>query len=118
MWALIKSLFAQWALFKILLKSLGSLAWLLPVAFLLKFLGIPALIVLAVLALPLFIILLIVGLPMAFVAVTGVVILAGIFFLLSLGIAVLKLAIPIVIVYFLFKWIFGSRKTGDGTVEG
>jgi uncharacterized membrane protein (DUF485 family) len=118
MWALIKSLLTQWALFKILLKSLGSLAWLLPIAFLLKFIGLPALIILAIVAAPLIIILLIVGLPMAFVAVAGAVILAGIFFLLSLGIAVLKIAIPIFIVYWLLKWAFGSRKTGDGTVEG
>jgi hypothetical protein len=118
MWVLLKSLLAKWALFKILLKGLGSLAWLLPLALILKAIGLPALIVLAILALPLFLVLLILGLPMIFVVMSGVVILAGIFFLLSLGIAVLKIAIPIIIVYWLFKWIWGSKKTGDGTVEG
>lgn len=118
MWAFISKILAHWALWKVLLKSLGSLAWLLPIAFLLKFLGLPVLIVLIILGLPLFIILAIVGLPMAFVAVAGAVILAGIFFMLSLGIAVLKLAIPFIIIYFLWKWFFADKKSGDGTVEG
>ena len=36
MWALFKTLFAQWALFKILLRGFGSLAFLVPLALLLK----------------------------------------------------------------------------------
>lgn len=115
MWALLKSLLAQWALFKILLKALGSLAWLIPVAFLLKAVGLPMLVLLAVLALPIFIVLAIVGLPAMFVLIAGVVLLAGLFFLLSLGIAVLKIAIPLILVWWLLKWLFGN---GHGRREG
>jgi len=117
MWALIKSLLLKVGLLKLLLKAFPSLAWLLPIAFALKAIGLPVLIVLAILAVPLFIILAIVGLPMLFVAVTGAIILAGIFFMLSLGIAVLKLAIPFIILYFILKWVFKSKKGTDPATE-
>ena len=52
MWTLIKSLLLKWALLKWLLKSLGSLGILVPIAFVLKMVGLPVLMVLAVLALP------------------------------------------------------------------
>jgi hypothetical protein len=38
MWALLRALLAKWALLKLLLKALGSLAWLVPVAFLIVWL--------------------------------------------------------------------------------
>jgi hypothetical protein len=117
MWALVKSLLMKWGLFKLLLKAFPSLAWLLPLAFILKAIGLPALIVLAIVAIPLVIILVIVGLPMLFVAVTGAIILAGIFFMLSLGIAVLKLAIPFIIIYFILKWVFKNKKGSDPATE-
>lgn len=115
MWALLKSLLGQWALFKVLLKALGSLAWLLPIAFLLKAIGLPVLVLLAVLALPIFLILALVGLPLMFVLITGIVLLAGFFFLLTLGIAVLKIVIPIVLVVWLLRWLFGNGKRHRGT---
>ena len=49
MWTLIKGLLLKWALLKWLLKSLGSLGILVPVAFVLKMIGLPVLMVLAVL---------------------------------------------------------------------
>ena len=110
MWSLITSLLAKWALFKLLLKTLGSMAWLIPVAFILKLIGLPVLIVLAILAAPVFIILAIIGLPIMFVIVAGGLLLVGIFFLLSMGLLVLKIAIPIVLIYWLIKWIFGNGK--------
>lgn len=117
MWALLKSLLLKVGLLKLLLRAFPSLAWLLPFAFVLKAIGLPVLIVLAILAVPLFIILAIVGLPMLFVAVTGAIVLAGIFFMLSLGIAVLKLAIPFIIIYFIWKWVFKSRKGSDPATD-
>ena len=110
MWSLITSLLAKWALFKLLLKTLGSLGWLLPFAFILKIIGLPVLIVLAILALPVFIILAIVGLPIMFVVIAGFVLLVGFFFLLSMGMLVLKIAIPIILLYWLFKWLFKNGK--------
>lgn len=119
MWNLITSLLAKWALFKLLLKTLGSLGWLLPVAFLLKLVGIPVLVVLAILALPVFIVLAIVGLPIMFVIVAGIMLLVGFFFLMSIGILALKIVIPILLVYWLMKWWFrnGKKPSTDPSVE-
>ena len=119
MWALIQSLVTKWALFKVLLRTLGSLAWLIPVAFVLKFVGLPVLAVLAILALPVFIILALVGLPIMFAFVAGVLValLVGFFALLSFGIAILKIAIPIAIIYFLFKWWTNGKKGSDPATD-
>jgi hypothetical protein len=110
MWSLISSLLAKYALLKLLLKTLGSLGLLLPLAFILKVIGLPVLIVLAILALPIFIILAIVGLPIMFVVIAGFVLLVGFFFLLSMGMLVLKIAIPIILLYWLFKWLFKNGR--------
>jgi hypothetical protein len=119
MWSLITSLLAKWALFKLLLKTLGSMAWLLPVAFILKLIGLPVLIVLAILAAPVFIILAIIGLPIMFVIVAGVILLVGFFFLLSMGLLVLKIAIPIILIYWLIRWFFrnGKKNSIDPAVD-
>ena len=119
MWSLITSLLAKWALFKLLLKTLGSMAWLIPVAFILKLIGLPVLIVLAILAAPVFIILAIIGLPIMFVVVAGILLLVGFFFLLSMGLLVLKIAIPIILIYWLIKWIFrnGKKNSIDPAVD-
>jgi hypothetical protein len=118
MWVLIQSLLTKYALFKLLLKSLGSLAWLLPIAFILKVVGLPILAVLAILALPVFIILAIVGLPIMFVFIAGILLLVGFFALLSFGIMVLKIAIPVLLVYWLYRWWSrsGKKNSIDPTV--
>ena len=119
MWSLITSLLAKWALFKLLLKTLGSMAWLLPVAFILKLIGLPVLIVLAILAAPVFIILAIIGLPIMFVIVAGVLLLVGFFFLLSMGLLVLKIAIPVILIYWVIRWLFrnGKKNSIDPAVD-
>jgi hypothetical protein len=119
MWSLITSLLAKWALLKLLLKTLGSLGWLLPIAFVLKLVGLPVLIVLAILAAPIFIILAIIGLPIMFVIIAGVLLLVGFFFILSMGLLVLKIAIPILIVYWVIRWFFrnGRKNSIDPAVD-
>ena len=119
MWSLITSLLAKWALFKLLLKTLGSMAWLIPVAFILKLIGLPVLIVLAILAAPIFIILAIIGLPIMLVIIAGIVLLVGFFFLLSMGLLLLKIAIPVILIYWLFKWLFrnGRKNSIDPAVD-
>lgn len=117
MWNLITSLLAKWALLKLLLKTLGSLGWLLPLAFILKVVGLPILVVLAILAAPIFIVLAIVGLPIMFVIVAGIFLLVGFFFLLSMGLLVLKIAIPVLLIYWLFKWMFRNGKTSGPAVD-
>ena len=117
MWSLITNLLAKWALLKLLLKTLGSLGWLLPIAFILKLVGLPVLIVLAILALPIFIILAIVGLPIMFVVFFGGLLLVGFFALLSLGFTVLKIAIPILIVYWLIRWWFSNGNGKSSSID-
>ena len=119
MWSLITSLLAKVALLKLLLKTLGSLGWLLPIAFILKLVGLPVLIVLAILAAPIFIILAIIGLPIMFVIIAGVLLLVGFFFILSMGLLVLKIAIPILLVYWLIRWFFrnGKKNSIDPAVD-
>jgi hypothetical protein len=115
MWSLLSSLLAKYALLKVLLKTLGSLGLLVPLAFLLKLIGLPILIILTILAAPVLIVLAIIGLPLMFVLVIGGMILAGIFALLSIGFAVLKIAIPIILVYWLLRWWFNSNGKSSST---
>ncbi len=112
MWVLLKSLLAKWAILKLVLKALGSLGWLLPLALLLKAFGLPFLIVLALLALPLIIVLAVIGLPLLLVAVVGGALLTFTLWIVSLGVAVLKLAIPILLIYWIVRW-FWSRGGED-----
>src|SRR5688572_2036756 len=105
MWAIIKSLLLKWPLFKLLLKSLGSLAWLIPVAFVLKAIGLPILILLAVLALPLIIVLVVLGLPLILIAVVGGGLLMLTFWVVSLGLMALKIALPIILVFCVIRWL-------------
>jgi hypothetical protein len=109
MWALLSSLMAKYALLKLILKTLGSLGLLVPLAFLLKLIGLPILIILGILAAPIIIVLAIIGLPLMFILVIGGMLLAALFALLSLGFAVLKIAIPIILVYWLLRWWFNGR---------
>jgi hypothetical protein len=111
MWSLIKSLLTQWALLKVLLKTLGSLAWLIPVAFILKFIGLPMLLLLLVLALPIFIVLAVIGLPIILVIVFGTMLVAGLFLLLKLGLIALTVALPILILYWVVRWFWRNGKT-------
>jgi hypothetical protein len=113
MWSLITSLLAKWALLKLVIKTLGSLGLLLPIAFVLKAIGMPILIVLAILAAPIFIVLAIIGLPFMFVIVVGIMLLVGFFALLSIGLLALKIAIPILLIYWLMRWWFRNGKTAS-----
>ena len=71
MWTFLKGLLVQWAILKLLLKSLGSLGILVPLAFLLKLIGLKLIAVLGILALPLLIVLAIIGLPFILVFLMG-----------------------------------------------
>ena len=71
MWVVRKSVLAKWAILKLVLKAFGSGGWLLPLAFILKALGLPFLIMLAGLALPLLLVLAVIGLPVLLVVLIG-----------------------------------------------
>ncbi|MFN8572245.1 MAG: hypothetical protein U0132_09315 [Gemmatimonadaceae bacterium] len=112
MWALLKSLLAKWAVFKVLLKALGSLAWLIPIAFILKAIGIPMLVLLLILAAPILLVLAVIGLPILLVFVVGGFLLSILFTILSVGFAALKIVLPIVLVVWVVNWLLTTRK-GD-----
>lgn len=115
MWALLKSLLAKWAFFKVLLKALGSLAWLIPIAFLLKAIGIPLLLLLLILGAPILIVLAVIGLPLLFVLIIGGFLISALFAILAIGVTALKIAIPIIIVVWIVNWLLKRReKPGSG----
>ena len=97
------------------LKVLGLVAFL-PIAFLLKAVGLPLLIVLAVLALPVLFLLFLFGLPIFLVLLVGGLAMSALFVVLSIGMMALKFAIfvvlPIWLVYKLVSWLFRGRSGG------
>jgi hypothetical protein len=114
MWSLLKSLLLKWALVKTILKALGSLGWLLPLALVLKAVGLPVLMLLAVLAIPLVIVLAVLGLPLLLIVVVGGGLITFTMWLLSMGLFALKLALPFVLIYWIWRWFSRSE---PGTPE-
>lgn len=114
MWVLLKSLLTKWAILKLVLKGLGSLGWLLPLAFILKAFGLPFLVMLAVLALPLLLVLAAIGLPLLLVALVGGFLLTVTLWIVGIGVAALKLAIPILLISWVLKWMSGR---GDAPLD-
>ena len=116
MWSAIRWLVLRIAAIRWLFK-LGGLAFLLPLALLLKTIGIPLLIVLAVLAIPVLIILFLFGLPIFLVFIFGSMLMGLIGVVLTVGIAALKFGLFIVLPIWLFwklggkisRWIFKRR---------
>jgi hypothetical protein len=103
MWTLISTVLLRVAALKALLKALGSLGWLLPLGFLLKAIGVPALILLLILGLPLILVLALFGLPIILVVVVGGFLLGVTFWLLSMGLVALKVALPIIAIVWLVR---------------
>jgi len=116
MWTLITGLLTKWAMLKWLLKTLGSLGILVPIAFVLKLVGLPVLIVLAVLALPILVMLMLFGMPFILVFLFGGALLAILSAVLSFGLLALKIVVPIILVVWLVKWIMGWN--GSNPDEG
>ena len=115
MWLLLKSLLAKWAVLKLLLKAFGSLGWLLPLAFVLKALGLPFLLLLAVIALPVILVLAVLGLPILLVVTIGGFLVTLTMWIVGIGVAALKVAIPILLLYWVARWML--RLGDDPTVH-
>lgn len=117
MWSLLKWLVMRLAIVRWIVKVLGLLAFL-PIAFLLKAVGLPLLIILAVLALPVLFLLFLFGLPIFLVLLAGGLAMGVLFAALSLGVFALKIAIFVVLpAWLLWKlatWIFRGR---DGAIR-
>jgi hypothetical protein len=94
----------RWAI-----KTLVGVGVLVPVAMILKVVGLPILAVLGVLALPVLFVLFLFGLPIFLVLIVGAMLLAGLFFVLSLGMIALKIflfvVLPIWVVWKVVGWL-------------
>ncbi len=112
MWALLKSLLAQWAIVKLVLKAFGSLGWLLPLALVLKALGLPLLLLLAALALPVVVVLAVLGLPVLLIVLVGGALVTLTMWIVGIGVVALKVAIPLVLLYWTVRWLFWSGDAG------
>ena len=99
-------------------KTIVGLGVLVPVAFILKVVGLPVLAVLSVLALPVLFVLFLFGLPIFLVLIVGGTLLGGLFFLLTLGMFAFKIflfvVLPIWIVWkvvgFLWRLVFPAKQ--------
>lgn len=117
MWLALKALMLRW----VLARSVGGLFGFLfmvalPLAGVLKVVGIPLLIVLAVIGLPLLLVLAVIGLPILLVVATVSLLMTVVGGMLAAGIALLKIALPIVLVVWIASWAFRKlRGRGDTT---
>ena len=82
---------------------------MVPLAGVLKFIGLPILIVLGILGAPIFLLLAAVGLPVAFVVGMGGVLLLIVGSLLAVGLVAIKVALPIILIVWLVKWLRSPR---------
>jgi hypothetical protein len=110
MWAILKTLLVQGILARTALRSFGWLAWLLPVGFLLKWVGLPLLAVLGVLALPVLLLLLVIGLPVFVVLMFGGALLSLVGMVLTVGVALAKVLIPMALAVLVIRWMLRAGR--------
>ena len=113
MWMLLKG----FALRFVVGRTLGGLfttlfLLLVPVAGVMKIVGLPLLIVLGVVGAPIFLLLAAIGLPVLIVLGIGGMLLACLGFLLALGVMAIKIVLPIVLVVWLVRWLRRPRREG------
>jgi hypothetical protein len=121
MWSAIKWVLLQIAAIRWVLK-LGWLGLLIPIAFLLKAIGLPLLLILLVLALPVLFMFFVFGLPVFLVVVAGGAFMGLVSFVLTLSVAALKIALFVVFpIWFAFaigpkiaRWFKGGGGNGGG----
>ena len=120
MLAFISRLVMQLAAIRWLFK-LGGLALLLPIAALLKVVGIPLLLILCVIGFPVLALLFLFGLPIFAVLAVGGLIIGLLGMVLTIGVAALKFAIfvvlPIWLMWKVVSWLFRAvfRRGNDRT---
>jgi len=108
-WLLVRIVAARW-LFK-----LSGLALLLPIAMLLKTIGLPLLGILGALAVPILILLFVFGLPIFLVLLVGSLLIGMLGLALTAGIVALKVALFIVLpVWLIVKLFTVLRRRGGG----
>jgi hypothetical protein len=96
MWSAIRWLLLRIAAIRWVFK-LGWLGLLIPIAFVLKSIGLPLLIILCILALPILLMMFVFGLPIFLVVMAGGAFMGLVSVVLSLSFAVLKIALMVVL---------------------
>ena len=116
MWLLFKGLALRFVVGRTVGGMLAALLVLLvPIAGVLKFIGLPILIVLGLLGAPLMLVLGAIGLPLLFVLGIGGALIAMIGVLLALGMLAIKFVLPIVLIVWFVRWIWRAARGGrDG----
>jgi hypothetical protein len=116
MWLLLKGLALRFVIGRTVGGMLATLlVVLLPLAGVLKFVGVPLLIVLGVLGAPVFLLLGVIGLPILFVLAFGGILLLLVGVLLTVGVFAIKILLPIVLIVWFVRWIFGKTKGAEGS---
>jgi hypothetical protein len=117
MWSAIRWLLLRIAAIRLVFK-LGWLGLLIPIAFVLKTIGLPLLLILLVLALPVLLMFFVFGLPVFLVVLAGSAFMGLVSFVLTLSFAVLKIALfvvlPIWLVFAIAPRIARWFKGGNG----
>jgi hypothetical protein len=116
MWLLVKGLALRFIVGRTVGGLLGMLLLVLvPLAGVLKVVGLPILVVLGVLGAPLFLLLGLIGLPILFVLAFGGLLLMFVGVLLTVGLFAIKILLPIVLIVWFVRWIFGRTKKGPAS---
>lgn len=117
MWAFAKLWIIRLAALRYGFRVLGLMT-ILPIALLLKTIGLPLLIVLAIVGFPMLLFLFLLGLPVFLVLIVGAALMAMLAMLLPLGLLALKIfllvVVPIWIVLRVGRWI-GRKAGGKGS---
>ena len=117
MWLLLKGLALRLVVGRTVGGMLATLLLVLvPLGGVLKVVGVPILMVLGVLGAPVFLLLGVIGLPVLFVLAFGGIVLLFLGVLLTAGIFAIKILLPIVLIVWFVRWIFG-RTNGRGPVS-
>ena len=110
MWMLLKGLALRFAVGRTIGGLFATLLLVLvPIAGVLKVIGLPLLIVLGVIGAPLFLLLAAIGLPVLLALAIGAVLLACLGGLLALGVLAIKIVLPIVLVVWVVRWMRRSK---------
>jgi hypothetical protein len=116
MWLLLKGLALRFVIGRTVGGMFAALLLvLLPLAGVLKVVGLPLLLVLGMLGAPIFLLLGIIGLPILFVLGFGGILLLLVGVVLTAGLFAIKILLPIVLIVWFVRWIFGKSK---GPAEG
>jgi hypothetical protein len=114
MWVFMKTALLGWLLKqtfgRLILVLMGAL---LPIAALLKGVGLPLLIVVLVLGAPLFVLLALVGLPLLLVAITVGLLMAAVAAALKIGLMLLAVVLPVVGVVLIARWLLNGEHGDD-----